>query len=193
MQQKQVFVLLKNTAKDVLIHTWAPEIVTRYCNDLITNYFKALPDINPPMPHSLRGITKSAAGNIMLMFKTANDANLARAHANNWVKHIDSNATTPQCSYAVVIHNASTHIWSGPDDLTDAIEDIELHNVDNAPDGKQIANLAWLNSPEACVKYRQGPLMISYKTKSAANTAIINGIVIEGTICTVSFYIPRLL
>ena len=191
MQQKQILVSLKNTAKDAPIHTWAPEIVTRYCNDLITNYFKVLPDINPPTPHPLRGIMKSAAGNIMLTFKMANDANLARAHANNWVKHIDSNATTPQHSYAVVVHNTSTHVWSGPDDLADAIEDIKLHNTDNAPDGKQIANLAWLNSPEACNKYRQGPLIISYKTKSAANATIINGIVIEGTICTVSLYIPR--
>ena len=33
--------------------------------------------------------------------------------------------------------------------------------------------------------------MISYKTKSAANATIINGIIIEGTICTVSLYIPR--
>ena len=92
---------------------------------------------------------KSAAGNITLMFKTANDASLARTHAENWVKHIDPNATTPQRSYVVVVHNASTHVWSGPDDLTDAIEDIELHNADNSPEGKQIANLAWLNSPEA--------------------------------------------
>ena len=94
MQQKQILVLLKNTMKDAPIHTWALEIVTRYCNDLITNYFKVLPDINPPTPHPLRGIMKSIAGNIMLTFKTANDTNLARAHANNWVKHIDSNATT---------------------------------------------------------------------------------------------------
>ena len=110
MQQKQILISLKNTTKDAPIHTWALEIVTRYCNDLITSYFKALPDINPPTPHPLRGITKSAAGNITLTFKTANDASLARAHANNWVKHIDSNATTPQRSYAVVIHNASTHV-----------------------------------------------------------------------------------
>ena len=56
IQQKQVFILLKNTAKDTLIHTWALEVITRYCNDLVTNYFKVLPDINPPMPHPLRGI-----------------------------------------------------------------------------------------------------------------------------------------
>ena len=73
---------------------------------------------------------------------------------DNWVKHIDPNATTPQHSYAVVIHNASTHVWSGLDDLTDAIEDIKLHNADNSPDGKQIANLAWLNSPEVQDKSR---------------------------------------
>ena len=83
LQQKQILVSLKNTAKDAPIHTWAPEIVTRYCNDLITNYFKALPDINPPTPHPLRGIMKSAAGNITLTFKMANDTSLARAHVNN--------------------------------------------------------------------------------------------------------------
>ena len=33
--------------------------------------------------------------------------------------------------------------------------------------------------------------MISYKTQAAANAAIMNGIVIEGIICTINLYIPR--
>jgi hypothetical protein len=170
---------------------WEPAIVTRYCSDIITNYFAADPENYPPMPLPLRGISKSAAGNITLTFKNVDDASRARAHADKWVKHIDPHATTPQRSYAVVVHNASTHIWSDTDDITNVIDEIELLNADNAPDGRQIANLAWLNSPDARNKTQRGPLMISYKTKTAANAAIENGIVIEGIVCSVSLYIPR--
>ena len=38
---------------------------------------------------------KSTMGNITLTFKTANNASLARVHVENWVKHIDPNAITP--------------------------------------------------------------------------------------------------
>jgi hypothetical protein len=191
MQQKQIFISLKNIVKDAQILKWDLDIITRYCNDIISNYFVSNPGNNPPTHHPLRGIAKSAAGNITLTFKTVDDANKARAHADQWVQHIDPQATTPQRSYAVVAHNASTYIWTGSDDLADAIEDIETRNADNAPDGKQIANLAWLNSIEARNMTKRGPLMISYRTKAAANAAIENSIVIEGTICSVSLYIPR--
>ncbi|KAF8523557.1 hypothetical protein JB92DRAFT_3140748 [Gautieria morchelliformis] len=46
---------------------------------------KQNPGMTPPAAQSVRGISKSAAENITLMFKTAEDAAKARAHADKWV------------------------------------------------------------------------------------------------------------
>jgi hypothetical protein len=138
---------MKNVPKNAPIQKWEPAIITRYCSDIITNYFENAPD-NTPMPLPLRGITKSVAGNITLTFKDTEDANKARTSADKWVKEIDPAATTPQRSYAVVVHNTSSDLWSDTEDIKDAIDSIETCNPDNAPDGRQIANIAWLNSTE---------------------------------------------
>jgi hypothetical protein len=191
LQQKQIFVSMKNVAKDAPILKWEPAILTRYCSDILTNFFKEHPDNEMSIPLPLRGITKSAAGNVTLTFKNIEDANKARVQADKWVKIIDPAATTPQRSYAVVAHNASTELWTDTEDLKDAIDNLEAYNMDNTPDGRQIANLAWLNSAENRKKIKRGPLMISYRTKAAANAAIENGLIIEGTLCSVSLYIPR--
>ena len=122
---------------------WEPAILTRYCSDIITNFFKKDLD-NAPMPLPLHGITKSVAGNVMLTFKTFEDMNKARGHANKWIKIIDPLATTPQRSYAVEAHKAPTNTWSDPEDLKDAVNGIKAFNLDNAPDG----NLMWLNSTD---------------------------------------------
>jgi hypothetical protein len=158
---------------------------------IITNYIENNTENTPPMPQPLRGITKSAAGNITLTFKTLEDASRARVHANEWIRHIDMGATTPQRSYTVVAHNSPTDIWTEAEDFADAIDSLELSNPTDLPDGRQIANLAWLNSSEARDKTKRGPLLVSYKTKEAANDAIENGLVIEGVLCSVSLYIPR--
>ena len=122
-------------------------ILTRYCSDIITNFFKKYLD-NAPMPPPLHGIMKSMVGNVMLTFKTFEDANKARAHTDKWIKIIDPSATTPQISYALVAHNAPTNTWSDPEDFKDPIDSIEAYNSDNVLDGHQIANLAWLNSTD---------------------------------------------
>lgn len=90
------------------------------------------------------------------------DANKARAQADQWIKNIDPAATTPQRSYAVVAHNAPTDIWIDAEELKDAIDNIEEYNLDNEPDGCQIANLAWLNNTDIQNKSKPVPLMISY-------------------------------
>ncbi|KAF8491555.1 hypothetical protein JB92DRAFT_3128318 [Gautieria morchelliformis] len=100
LQQKHIFLSMKNVAKDSHILKWEPAVATRYCSGIIANYFERHPEASPPMPLSLRGITKSTAGNITLTFKTVKDANKARAHADKWVKEIDPAATSPQRSYA---------------------------------------------------------------------------------------------
>ena len=123
------------------------------------------------------------------------DANKARAQADQWIKNIDPAATTPQRSYAVVAHNAPTDIWIDAEELKDAIDNIEEYNLDNEPDGCQIANLAWLNNTDIQNTSKPGPLMISYQTKTAANAAIENGLVIEGVLCSVTstmLLVPRL-
>ena len=72
MQDKQIFILLKVVPKDAPIHNWEPAITTRYCVDLISNHFVNSED--GPMELPLQGISKSAAGNITLNFKTVKDA-----------------------------------------------------------------------------------------------------------------------
>jgi hypothetical protein len=134
LQQKQIFVSIKNVLKDAPILKWEPAILTRYCSDIIYNHFENTPD-NAHMPLPLQGITKSAIGNVTLMFKTIEDANRAHGCADKWVKNIDPAATTPQWSYAVMAHNASTDIWPDAEDLKDTINTIELCNSDNTPDG----------------------------------------------------------
>ena len=142
LQQKQIFISMKNVPIDTPMLKWESAILTRYCSNVITNFFEKDLD-SAPMPLLLHGITKSVASNVTLTFKTFEDMNKARAHTN---KIIDSTSTTPQWSYIVVAHNASTNTWSDTEDLKDAIDGIEAYNSDNALDGCQIANLVWLNS-----------------------------------------------
>ena len=102
LQQKQIFVSMKNVLKDTSILKWEPAILTRYCSNIITNFFEKDLD-NAPMPLPLHRITKFAVGNIRLTFKTFEDTNKARVHGDKWIKIIDPSATTPQISYAVVV------------------------------------------------------------------------------------------
>ena len=57
----------------------------------------------------------------------------------------------------VVAHNASTDIWMDVEELKDVIDYIEEYNLDNAPEGHQIANLAWLNSTDIQNKSKCSP------------------------------------
>jgi hypothetical protein len=191
LQEKQIFISTKNVSRDAPFLKWEPAIVTRYCNDIIANFFEKNPGLVPPAAQAVRGISKSATENITLTFKTTEDADKARAHASKWVKHVNPRATSPERSFAVVAHNAPNNFWSDSDDLAAAIDNIELDNPHDTQEGCQIANLAWLSGAEVREKTKRGPLMLSFRSKAAANEAIENGLVIEGIICSVSLYIPR--
>lgn len=133
---------MKDVVKDAHILKWELAVTTWYCSGIITNYFERHPDATLPMPLLLCGITKSTTGNIMLPFKTVEEANRACTHADKWVKEIDPVATTPQHAYAVVAHNAPTSFWSETTDKKDAIDDLEGSNLDNTPNGHQVTNFS---------------------------------------------------
>ena len=127
----------------------------------------------------------------MLTFKSKDDVIRACIHANNWVKLIDASTTTPQCTFAVVSHNAPEAICTDPSQMVDAIHNIEQANNDVGALNLDVANLSWLNSMDAWDKSGHGPLMISFKTKHAANTIIDHNLAICGITCSVSIYVPQ--
>jgi hypothetical protein len=189
LQEKQIFVLLKAVSKEAPIHNWDSAIATRHCSEVITKYFENAE--GGPMELPLRGISRSAAGNLTLTFKNTSDALRAREHAQRWVKGIDPAATYPERAYAVVAHNAPIDIWPEDGDIHDAIQALEEYNPSLPNNHSRIANISWLNSNEARERMRSGPLLVSYKNKVDANHAIENGLVIEGLLCSVSIYVPR--
>ncbi|KIJ30547.1 hypothetical protein M422DRAFT_186987, partial [Sphaerobolus stellatus SS14] len=54
-----------------------------------------------------------------------------------------------------------------------------------------VAKLTWLNGSDARDRTKHGPLMLDFKSRKDANTAIDQGLTIDGTYCRVSLYIPR--
>ncbi len=111
-------------------------------------------------------------------------------HAEDWVKLIDPGALVPQRTYAIVAHNVPAAVWNNPVMLREAMTEVEKANSDVTPLDFAIANMAWLNSPVAREKTGWGPLMISLKTKAAANAAIDLNLAIRGVTCSVSIYVP---
>jgi len=75
--------------------------------------------------------------------------------------------------------------------LCDTITEIEQANSNVAPLDFTISNIAWLNSQEAWDKSGRAHLMISLKSKAAANTAIDLNLAVCGVMCSVSIYIPH--
>ena len=112
-------------------------------------------------------------------------------HADDWVKLIDEGATTPHHTFAVVMHNTPAAIWTDQTQVAAASREIEQANGNVGTLDLDIANLSLLNSEEAHVKSGRGPLMISFKTKAAANAAIDQNLTLCGIICSVSIYVPR--
>ena len=141
--------------------------LTSKCNVLLTEFFRDPKigglDINSP----LHSTSKLPNNNMVLSFKQKEDAVRAHVHAEDWVKLIDSGATVPQWTYAIVVHNAPTAVWSNLVMLHEAMTEIEKANSDVAPLDFAITNMVWLNSPTVCEKMGRSPLMISIKTKAA--------------------------
>ena len=101
LQQKQIFISLKNIARDAPILEWEPAILTRYCSDIISNFFEKDPE-NAPMSLPLHVITRSAAGNVMLTFKMIEDASQPMDQKHRPSSHHTSTILPNsglQCSY----------------------------------------------------------------------------------------------
>ena len=120
----------------------------------------------------LQSTSKLPNNNIILLFKQKEDPARAWVHAKDWVKLMDPGATVPQRTYAVIAHNVPAAGWNNLVMLCEAMTEIEKANSDVAPLDFAITNLVWLNSPAIREKMGRGPLMISLKTKAAANAAI---------------------
>ena len=190
-QEKEIFVSLKNAdASSPFVAAPATEL-TGKCNALLTEFFRDPKNGGLNIDSPLRSTSKLPNNNMVLSFKQKEDAVRARVHAEDWVKLIDPGATVPQRTYAIVAHNAPAAVWSNPVMLREAMTEIEKANSDVAPLDFAITNMVWLNSPAVREKTGRGPLMISLKTKAAANAAIDLNLAIRGVTCSVSIYVPR--
>ena len=130
-----------------MIHECASIDAMICCKDILTTYFKG--SESGPMDSPFRGTPRSASGNLIFSFKTRAEVLRAKAHADGWVKLIDLATSHPQHAYTVVAHNPPADSRPGDSDMTDAIQTLEVCNLDplthkvNLP---HISNLAWLNS-----------------------------------------------
>ena len=191
VQEKEIFISMRNMSKDAPIHKLpATELMTRL-NMLLSAHFIDPDNGGINMLNALHSTSQLPNGNLILSFKSKDDATRARVHANDWVKAIDDATTMPQCTFAVVAYNAPVALWTEQAGLPDTIKEIEDTNSDITALEINIANLAWLNAKESRDKTGHGPLMISFKSKNAANAAIDYNITIRGVTCTISIYVPR--
>ena len=166
-QEKEIFISLKNVNTSSLFVVAPAMELTSKCNVLLMDFFrdpkKGGLNVNSP----LHSTSKLPNNNIVLTFKQKEDAVRACIHAKDWVKLIDPGATVPQWTFAIVVHNAPTVVWSNPVMLRKAMTKVEKANSDVSPLDFAITNMVWLNSPTVCEKTGRGPLMISLKTKAA--------------------------
>jgi len=190
-QEKDIFISMRNMSKDAPFRKIPATDLTPRLNTLLSTYFRDPKNGRVDMPVSMCSTSHLPNGNVILSFKSKDDTTRARIHADGWVKIIDEAATTPQHTFAVVAHNAPTAIWADPARMAEAIREIEDSNSDIAALEFDIANLAWLNSKESHEKMGRGPLMLSFKSKSAANAAIDYNLAIRGVMCSISIYVPR--
>ena len=187
--RKRVFHLAQNRQPKHPFHLRPPTELTDKCNTL-RDYFKAPCNGGINMPTPLRSTSRLPNGNMVLSFKTKEDAIRARVHAEEWIKLIDSGATAPQHRYAVVTQHPGSPV-DRPCQLREAINEVEASNSDVAPLDFTVTDLAWLNSPQAREKSGRGSLMLSLKSKTAADAVIDHNLAIRGVTCSVSVYIPR--
>src|SRR6266481_3230348 len=190
-QEKEIFISMKNTSKDAPFRRLPVTELTARCNVLLSAHFRDPENGGIDIPNALWSMSRLPNGNIILSFKSKDDAARARVHADDWVKTFDKGATTPQRTFAEVAHNAPASIWADPARMAEAIREIEDTNTDVAAFEFNIANLAWLNGKESRDKTGCGPLMLSLKSKNATNAAIDYNLAIRGVTCSVSIYVPQ--
>jgi len=190
-QERDIFVSLKNTDKNSTFIMAPPTTLTDKLIELLAEYFRNPSNGGLDVPMPIRSTSRLANSYIILTFKTKDGAQCARAHIEGWVKLIEPRATALHRTYAVVVHNVPSQIWSNPMVLQEAMTKIETSNTDVAPIDFTLANMVWVNSQDACNKTGRGPLMLSFKSKNAANAAIDSNIAIHGVTCSVSIYIPQ--
>ena len=190
-QEKEVFISMKNTSKYPPLLHHSPLELTKKCNLLLSTFFRDPENGGIDMPSALRSTSRLPNGNVVLSFRTKDDADRARVHVDDWLKLIDPATTIPRRTYAVVTHNAPAVIWTDPNNVAAAIREIEDTNRDIAAFEFDIVNLIWLNSQDAHDKSGRSPLMISFKSKVSANASIDQNLAMRGITCSVSIYIPR--
>ena len=140
-QEKEIFVSLKNTnTSSPFVVAPATELTSK-CNTLLTDFFRDPKNGGFNVDSPLCSTSKLPNNNIVLTFKQKEDAVRARVHAEDWVKLINSGATVPQWTYAIVAHNAPAAVWSNPVMLCKAMTEIEKANSDIAPLDFAITNM----------------------------------------------------
>jgi hypothetical protein len=192
LKEKQLFVSTRliDKAADVMILT--PTELKKQCNNILTTFFKESQNGAVDMQEPIRGISRSAAGNLTFTFHRSQDVDKARLHSE-WVTRVDPRLHIPQRLYPVVAHNAPTDAWNGEQSaLHDATKAIETENSSSTTAYEySITSLTWLNGVEARKESKRGPLLINFKSKKDANNAIDTGLSFNGEMCNVSIYVPR--
>jgi len=76
-------------------------------------------------------------------------------------------------------------------DSKTAIEALETKNKDLEALEFSITSISWLNGDEVRQAMGHSPLMVYFKSKEAANTAIEQSLAVNGIMCMVSIYVLR--
>src|SRR5882672_4737389 len=120
-QERDIFVLLKNTNKSSPFTLAPATTLTDKANILLSEYFKNPSNGGLDILAQVHSTSHLANGSIILSFKTKEGAQHARLHADDWVKLIDPRATALHRTYAIIAHNVPVSIWSDPVMLREAI------------------------------------------------------------------------
>jgi hypothetical protein len=189
LQEKQIFISMRNAERSAEVSTLPASDLTPFCNRLLTKFFAQPSNGGLTIMTPLRGTSRSQAGNITLTFKSKDDADRARIH-DEWIRDIDPNAEIPQRFYAVVVHNAPADIFEDENRMQDAIAMLEGQNHDSIIP-YTVSHMRWLNNMDIRKRTKSGPLLLSFKNKEAANAIIDNSIALNSILCRVSLYVPR--
>jgi hypothetical protein len=132
------------------------------------------------------------SGDISLTLRSAKDAEAARIHRHEWIKHLWKNAEVRLPSWGVVIHDVNVRSLgiNRPDEVRaegrkDAIAKQLLSQNLHSWGDAEITHLAWLVLPEG---KKSGSMIVEFSSPYVANKAIDANTIWDSAVLTTVLY-----
>jgi hypothetical protein len=133
------------------------------------------------------------SGDLSLALRTARDAETARVHRHEWIKHLWKGSEVRMPSRGVVVHDVNVRSLGNnrPEEVRAegrqeaTAKQLLTQNLYSWGDNAEIANITWLVLPEG---KKSGSLVIEFTSPHVANKAIDSNTIWDSTVLTTVLY-----